>query len=154
MTELEQAIIRVLQVDLPIAARPYGLIADRLGISEGELLNTIQKMLDKGVIRNIGAVVHHRRIGYCANALCVWKVPSEQVEEVGELFSELPVVTHCYERQTYPDWAYNLYTMVHAMSREECAAHIRAMSKASGICDFQMFYSTQELKKTSMRYFD
>lgn len=154
MTELERKIIRELQYDLPVIARPYSLVASKVGVSEQEVLDCVRSMLQQGIIRKIGAVLRHRRVGYKANALCVWIVPAERVTEVGEMFAGLPVVTHCYERHTCRDWPFNLYTMVHAMSREECEAHIRLMSQMSGISHYQVFYSTKELKKTSMRYFE
>jgi DNA-binding Lrp family transcriptional regulator len=154
MTELERKIIGELQHDLPIAANPYAIIAQRIGIAEAELIEHIRGMLERGVIRKVGAVLRHRRVGFKANALCVWQVPQDRMSDVGNMFAALPVVTHCYERSPHPDWAFNLYTMVHALSREECEAHITAMRQMSGIDAYQIFYSTQELKKTSMRYFE
>lgn len=154
MTGLERTIIRELQNDLAITARPYAEIAKRLNISEAELLAQIKKLLGHGVIRKIGAVLQHRRIGICANALCVWQVPEDRVQAVGEMFAALPVVTHCYERVTHAGWPYNLYTMVHAIDREACQRHITTMSNMSGVAAVRIFYSTQELKKISMRYFE
>jgi DNA-binding Lrp family transcriptional regulator len=154
MTEMERRIIRELQHDLPIVAKPFAIVAAQLNISESELIAQIQSMLARGMIRKIGAVLRHRRVGFKANALCVWQVPQEKISAIGNLFAALAVVTHCYERQAHADWPYNLYTMVHALSKEECEEHIDAMRSASGIDTFQVFYSTQELKKTSMRYFE
>lgn len=154
MDELECRLIRELQQDLPLTANPYVAIAHRLNISEQELVERVRRLLADGVIRKMGAVLRHRRVGYTANALCVWQVPEERVTEVGELFASLPVVTHCYERLTHKDWPYNLYTMVHALSRKECEDQINKMSAVSGLKEFRIFYSTKELKKTSMRYFE
>lgn len=154
MTELERRIIRELQTEMPITAKPYALIAEQLDISESQLVAYIKAMLAGGVIRKIGAVLRHRRIGYSANALCVWQVPEVSIDTVGEMFAALPEVTHCYERVAPAGWPYNLYTMVHATSRDECRNRIDAMRSMSGIDEFQIFYSTQELKKTSMRYFE
>lgn len=154
MTELECRIIRELQDDLPVVPRPYAVVADRLRISEQQLLKGITAMVGRGVIRKVGAVLRHRRIGFSANALCVWQVPLERVVEVGEMFAALTVVTHCYERETWPAWSYNLYTMVHAASRVACERQVEKMSILSGVSQFKIFYSTKELKKTSMRYFE
>jgi DNA-binding Lrp family transcriptional regulator len=153
VTALERQIIQELQYDLPIIPQPYAFIATKLGIAESALLAVINQMLQKGMIRRIGAVLRHRRIGFKANALCVWQVPLERVAEVGEMFAELMMVTHCYERSTHPQWPYNLYTMVHALTRQECQFQIEAMSARSQIDNFRIFYSTQELKKVSMHYF-
>lgn len=153
MTELERLIIGELQQDLPIVPKPYALIAERLPVNEKELLRQIQSMLERGIIRKVGAVLRHRKVGIQANALCVWQVPEEKVAAVGGLFAALPAVTHCYERETYGKWPYNLYTMVHAPTRQACEAQINAMRDMSGVRIYQLLYSTQELKKTSMRYF-
>lgn len=152
--ELDRQIIRELQRDLPIVGRPYAAVAARLGVSEDELLKRIRSLMQQGAIRRISAVLRHRRIGFTANALCVWQVPAERMEEVGELFSRLKRVTHCYERCTCREWPYNLYTMVHALSREECERHIHMMSALVRIHHYRIFYSMKELKKVSMRYFD
>ena len=154
MTEVEKRIIGELQHDLPVTAQPYAAVSARLNMGESQLLHHIRAMLAKGLIRKIGAVLRHRRVGFAANALCVWRVPEEAVAEVGTMFAELASVTHCYERATHPQWPYNLYTMVHAAKREECEALIGAMRDMSGISDYRAFYSTRELKKTSMRYFE
>jgi len=154
MTEIERRIVVELQQDLPITAKPYAFVADNLSISENELLRHVRSMLVSGVIRKIGAVLRHRRVGINANALCVWHVPEERIAAVGEMFAALPVVTHCYEREAHADWPYNLYTMVHAATRKECEVHIDAMCRMSNVNAFQILYSTQELKKTSMRYFE
>jgi len=154
LTELDRKIISELQKELAITAKPYAKIAAHLAISESELLARITTMLESGVIRKIGAVLRHRLVGYSANALCVWKVPEDKIIKIGEMFAALPVVTHCYERVTHAVWPYNLYTMVHATTREECQNHITSMCRMSKINEYQVFYSTQELKKISMRYFD
>ncbi len=154
LTELDRKIIRELQKELVITATPYAKIAAQLAISESDLLVRIKNLQESGVIRKIGAVLRHRLAGYSANALCVWKVPADRVVTTGEMFAALPVVTHCYERVTHAAWPYNLYTMVHATSREECQHHITSMHRMSRIDEYQIFYSTQELKKVSMRYFE
>ena len=154
MTELECQMIRELQNDLPIVPHPYAVVAERLRISEEQLLTGMKAMVGRGVIRKVGAVLRHHRIGFGANALCVWKVPLERVVEIGEMFAALTTVTHCYERETCPAWSYNLYTMIHATSRVACEHQIEAMSILSGISQFEIFYSTKELKKTTMRYFE
>lgn len=153
MTEMERRIIGELQQDLPIAARPYALVAERLSMSEQELLLQVRSMLERGIIRKVGAVLRHRKAGIHANALCVWQVSEENMAAVGEMFAALPAVTHCYERQAYDNWPYNLYTMVHAATRQACELQIDAMCRMSGLTVFRILYSTQELKKTSMRYF-
>lgn len=154
MDELERNILCELQHDLPVVARPFAEIASRIGISEINLLSHIETLRKRGLIRKISATIHHRRAGFSANALCVWQVPDNQLEMIGEMFAALPVVTHCYERVPHPEWPYTLYTMVHATCNEECEQHIAAMRSMSGIELYQVLYSTKELKKSRMCYFD
>lgn len=152
MTDLEKRILLELQTDLPLVAEPYAHLAAKLNISEEQLLDSIHGMLAKGTIRRIAAVLNHRRLGYQANALCVWRIPPDKVDEVAALFIQLEAVTHCYERITYPEWTYNLYTMLHADTRQACKELIAKMSLLGGIDDYRVFYSLQELKKVTMRY--
>jgi DNA-binding Lrp family transcriptional regulator len=150
---MREKILKQLQQDLPITSAPFHELAKNIGISEDELLTQIQDLQNQGVIRKLNAVIRHRVVGYQANALCVWKVDTDQLETIGNLFAALTEVTHCYERETYPEWQYNLYTMVHAKTRAECEKIIQEMSRLSQVTDYQVFYSTKELKKTSMRYY-
>jgi len=154
MEEVYKNIIREIQQGITPVSRPYQEMASRIGISEDEFLLRMKELLSSGVVRKIGALVYHRRIGFTANALCVWKVPSHELERIGELFAEFPFVTHCYERCTYPHWSYNLYTMIHATSKRGCEDYIAQMCTQSGMDEYRIFYSTRELKKTSMRYYE
>jgi len=153
MTESERSILRELQQDMPVISRPFRVLARRAGVTEEEFIAGVQSLRARGIIREVNAVLRHRQIGYHANALCVWKVGEERVEEVGYLYAGLTYVTHCYERETQADWPYNLYTMVHAATRDACEKQIAEMSRLGQNDDYLVFYSTHELKKTTMRYF-
>lgn len=153
LTELEQRVLQEMQRDMPIISRPFRMLAGKVGVSEGEFLAELRKLKEQGIIREVNAVLRHRLVGYQANALCVWRVEEERIDEVGNCFAGLTEVTHCYERESQPSWPYNLYTMVHAVSREACEKRIKAMSELSKVADYRVFYSTHELKKTTMRYF-
>ena len=149
----DKAILAVLQGDFPVTGRPYAAIAAQLGISEQELLQQIKRYQASGVIRKLGAVLHHRKVGFAANALCVWQVPEEQLDRVGGIFAGHPAVSHCYARVSHPAWPYSLYTMIHGTSAAECEACVRQLADLSGIKAYNLLYSLRELKKTSMRYF-
>ncbi|MDP2767025.1 MAG: Lrp/AsnC family transcriptional regulator, partial [Candidatus Methanoperedens sp.] len=95
--------------------------------------------------------IGHRAIGITANAMCTWNVPDEKVEEVGAIMAGFPEVTHCYERPRFPDWRYNLFTMIHAYSREECEKIAKEISIATGIRDYSILFSEKEFKKTGVR---
>ena len=153
LDELDKKIIAIMQDEFPLVAEPYRQIADQIGITEEELLERLRSYRKSGKIRKMGAVLRHREIGYAANALCAWIIPEERIQEVGEIFAKLAVVTHCYARDTQPGWPYNFYTMLHAHNREECNAIAKALSEQIAISEYIMLFSTKEWKKNSMQYF-
>ncbi|NLC06738.1 MAG: Lrp/AsnC family transcriptional regulator [Syntrophomonadaceae bacterium] len=152
-TDQDIAIVRVLQGDIPLVARPFLEIANQLGISEADLLQKISEMHNQGVIRRFGAILRHRQAGITANAMVVWRVPAEDIERVGTIMAQSPAVTHCYERPTGPDWPYNLYTMIHGRSTEECEEVVQKLAQLTNIKECQLLYGIKEYKKTSMQYF-
>lgn len=153
ITELDKNIIRLLQEDLPLCPEPYKQLAEDLGIEEKELLDKIQHYIDSGIIRRLGAVLRHRKAGITANAMVVWAVEPQKSIEIGKTMAAFSEVTHCYERPTYPDWPYNLFTMVHGNSKEDCYKIADKISKTCNIQNYQLLFSSKELKKTSMKYF-
>ncbi|MHB8918535.1 MAG: siroheme decarboxylase subunit beta [Desulfocucumaceae bacterium] len=153
LSPLEQEIIKVLQDGLPLVSRPFAVMAERLEITEEKLLETIMDMVDRGLIRRFGAAVRHQDLGYTANAMVVWNVPDQEVERAGLIFSGFSEVSHCYQRKTSGSWKYNLFTMVHGRNEEECRDSARVLALASGVTEYLVLFSTDELKKESMRYF-
>jgi len=153
LTELEKRIVVELQEDLPLCPHPFRLIAERIGIKEEELLAKIREMKARKLIRRLGAVLRHRKAGYVANAMVVWRVPEKKVKEVGKMMASFSEVSHCYQRVSRPDWTYNLFTMIHGKSRDECEQIATLLSEKVKIKDYRLLYSLRELKKTSMKYF-
>ncbi len=153
LTELEKKVIAQIQGDMPVCERPYLEIAQKMGISEDTLLEILKSLRDRGLIRRFGATLKHQKSGYAANAMTAWKVPENRIEEVGVLMAENSRVSHCYRRNPVNRWPYNLYTMIHGKSEDDCRAIARALSDAAGVSDYAMLFSIRELKKTSMRYF-
>ena len=153
MNKLDRALIRELQKGLPLVSRPFQTIAQKLQISEAEVLARVQELIDRGVIRRFGAAVRHQDLGYVANAMVVWPVPDERVREAGRIMASFPGVTHCYERVRAPGWPYNLYTVIHGRTEEECRETAARIAAAAGVDDYQILFSTAELKKSSMKYF-
>ncbi len=151
MDEIDIRLLKAAQDGIPIVAQPFKQIADKLGISEDEVLNRLNNLIKEGVIRRFGASIGHRVIGITANAMCTWNVPDERVEEVGAMMAGFPEVTHCYERPCYPDWKYNLFTMIHAYSRDECEKIAKKISLATDIKDYCILFSEREFKKTGVR---
>jgi DNA-binding Lrp family transcriptional regulator len=153
LTDDEKEIVRVTQQDMPLVKRPFLRYAETLGVTEDYLIGKLRGFRDRGVMRRFAAVLHHRRAGYKANGMVVWKVPEERVEEVGLKKASYTAVSHCYERTTNGHWHYNLFTMVHGRSVGEVEEIVGTMSDETGIKDFKIIYSLREFKKVRLRYF-
>jgi len=150
---VDVAVIRELQEDMPLDPQPYTPMARRIGIPEEELLTLAAHLKTRGYMRRMAAVLHHREAGFRANAMGVWVVPVDRAEDVGRVMGSFKGVSHCYLRPTYPDWPYNLFTMVHGQDAEDCLEVINAMARATGIAEYALLYSTKEHKKVRLRYF-
>ncbi len=146
-------VIRELQEDLVLTSRPLLASAQRLGMTEEQLLDEARKLQSTGHLRRIAAILYHRRAGYAANGMAVWNVPEDQVMEIGPQMASFSVVSHCYLRPKYEDWQYNIFTMLHGRKVADCHAVAKSISEATGIGDYTVLFSTKEYKKTRVRYF-
>lgn len=153
LTEIEKQIIACVQADLPVSARPYQELAERLGLSEEDVLRHLQDLTARGVIRRFGATLRHQASGFGANVLVAWVVEPERIETVGRTLAATRAVTHCYQRAAAPGWPYTLYSMVHAADEAACRETIRQMAAAVAVETYTLLFSRRELKKTSMAYF-
>lgn len=151
ITSLDLKILRAAQDGICAVPSPYLELGDRLGLPEELVIEHLSLLLEQGVIRRFAATIGHIALGIVANAMIVWRVPPDRVADVGEILASFPEVTHCYERQSAPAWPYNLYTMVHSRSREECLRIASDMSARCGVEDFRVLFSEREYKKTSAR---
>lgn len=149
----EVEVIRELQEDLPLVSAPFEQMAVRLGITEEELFGYARDFERRGVMRRYSAVLHHRRAGFRANGMAVWKVPAERSEEVGCIMASHPAVTHCYERPIFSDWPYSHFSMIHATTVDRCEEIAKEISQQTGISEYQVLYSYREYKKTRVKYF-
>lgn len=146
-------IVRCIQEDLPLTARPFAMWAGDLGMSEGELLRTISDWTAQGIIRRFAAVLNHRQVGYRANGMVVWNSPEENIDRLGGILASHMEVSHCYRRPAYPDWPYNLYAMIHGRSVAECEVTARKLADAIGLSSFRILFSTKEFKKIRLKLF-
>jgi len=154
LDDTDRALVRATQAGLPLVPRPYQAIAERLGLDVADVKARLSAMLSRGVIRRIGAVPNHYKLGYTANGMTVWDVVDDQVDALGEEIGGLPFVSHCYRRPRHlPDWPYNLFAMVHGHSRDEVAQMVAEIAGRLGpACRASdVLYSTQILKKTGVR---
>ena len=145
--------IRVLQEDLPLTPRPFAQLAGSIGRSEDDLFSWASAAMQRGQLRRIAAVLHHRKAGFRANGMAVWKVPEDRIEAVGNRMAHFTSVSHCYQRPTYPDWPYSVFSMIHARTPEECEAVAGAIAAETGIAERAMLYSSTEYRKVRLRYF-
>lgn len=153
LTDAEIAVVRELQKDLPITGRPFLPAAETLNITEEELLNIAKDFQDKGIMRRFAAVLRHRKAGFTANAMGVWQAPEDKIDELGQQMASFKAVSHCYQRPSYPNWPYNLFTMVHAKTLEEAQEILKTMSEETGLTNYTYLVSTVEYKKERVQYF-
>ena len=153
--EAERRLVSVLQEGLPLFMRPFALIAERIGISESEVMGRIGSWLDDGAIKRFGVVVRHRELGYTANAMLVHDIPDERVGELGRALAEEPAVTLCYRRpRVLPDWPYNLFCMIHGRERADVEAIIGDLRQRHGLtdCAHDVLFSLTRFKQNGARY--
>ncbi len=151
--ELDKDVIRATQGDMPVVAEPYAPAAERLGMDVERLLEHMQGMHERGLLRRVAAILYHRRAGFSANGMGVWKVPQQQIGELGPRMASFRGVSHCYERPTYEDWPYSVFTMAHGRSKDECDAVLDAIAEQTGIHERATLYSSTEFKKIRLLYF-
>lgn len=153
--EADIALIKALQGPMQAVARPYDAAAGELGISTEELLDRLGAMVDRKILRRVAAILYHRRAGFSANGMGVWKVPKDQIMEVGGRMASFRGISHCYQRPTYEDWPYSVFTMAHGRSKEECDAVLDAIAAECemGPDDRATLYSSTEYKKIRLHYF-
>jgi DNA-binding Lrp family transcriptional regulator len=151
--EFDKAVIRATQGDLPVIAEPYAPAAAELGIPVAQLLEHLAGMKERGILRRVAAILFHRRAGFSANGMGVWGVPEDRVDELGPQMAAYRGISHCYQRPTYPDWPYSVFTMAHGRSKEECDAILDAIADEFGITERSTLYSSTEFKKIRLQYF-
>ncbi len=153
LTPAEIECVRLLQRDLPLQPRPFDVLAKNSGVAADELLSTARTLQKRGQIRRFGAIVQSRKPGFSASAMGVWAVPAERVEEMATRMSQNRSVSHCYLRPVYDDWPYNLYTIVHGRSVDECESIVNDLAADTGLHDRQALYPTKEYKKARITLF-
>jgi DNA-binding Lrp family transcriptional regulator len=149
------ALIKALQGPMAAVERPYDEAAAELGIATEDLLERLRSLVDRKILRRVAAILYHRRAGFSANGMGVWKVPEEEIMEVGARMASFRGISHCYQRPTYEDWPYSVFTMAHGRSKEECDAVLDSIAADCGIGPDgrATLYSSTEYKKIRLHYF-
>jgi DNA-binding Lrp family transcriptional regulator len=151
--EFDRSVIRATQGDMPVISEPYAPAAAELGIPQERLLEHLHGMQERRLLRRVAAILFHRRAGFSANGMGVWNVPDDRIMELGMRMASFRGISHCYQRPTYADWPYSVFTMAHGRSKEECDAILDAIAADTGIGDRATLYSSTEFKKIRLLYF-
>jgi siroheme decarboxylase len=149
------AVIRALQGPMDAVERPYDAAAAEVGMTTEQLLEHLGGMVDRKLLRRVAAILFHRRAGFSANGMGVWKVPEAEIMATGSRMASFRGISHCYQRPTYKDWPYSVFTMAHGRSKEECDAVLDSIAEDCGMGpdDRATLYSSTEYKKIRLHYF-
>ncbi len=153
LTPLHRRVITLAQYDIPIVAEPFKEVVSQLGISYDEFFEILNELKDAGIMRRFAGILNHRKAGFNANAMVVWDIDENRAEEMGERASQFSAVSHCYLRPKYPNWPYNLFTMVHGKTAEETNEIIQEIASEIEHFSRRPLYSTREFKKVRINYF-
>jgi siroheme decarboxylase len=153
--DTDVAVIRALQGPMAVVDRPYDGPAEEAGMSTGDFLAHLEGMVERKILRRVAAILYHRRAGFSANGMGVWRVPEDRIHEVGGRMAAVRGISHCYQRPTYPDWPYSVFTMAHGRSKEECDAILDSIADEHDLHgdDRAVLYSSTEFKKIRLHYF-
>ena len=151
--EFDRSVIRALQGDMPVIPEPYAPAAAELNIPQAQLLEHLEGMQERRLLRRVAAILFHRRAGFSANGMGVWEVPDDRILELGKRMASFRGISHCYQRPTYQDWPYSVFTMAHGRSKEECDAILDSIAADTGIEERATLYSSTEFKKIRLLYF-
>ncbi len=153
LTPLHHQLIRYVQEDLPICREPFKDIVTKLDMSYERLFDMLNELQDAGIMRRFAAILNHRKAGFNANAMVVWDIDEESAEEIGKKAASFSAVSHCYLRPKYPNWQYNLFTMIHGKTKEETNGVIEEIASEISYNAKRPLYSTREFKKVRIKYF-
>jgi DNA-binding Lrp family transcriptional regulator len=153
LSDIDLAVIRAMQGPMEAVPEPFAAAATELGMPVRAVLDHLEDMRERRALRRVAAILFHRRAGFSANGMGVWKVPDERVLELGPRMAAFRGISHCYQRPTYPDWPYSVFTMAHGRSREECDAILDTIATETGIEERRTLYSSTEFKKIRLLYF-
>ena len=149
------AVIQATQGPMAVVDNPWSEAAEEVGMTTPELLSHLEALIERKILRRVAAILFHRRAGFSANGMGVWKVRPGRVADVGGRMAAVRGVSHCYERPTYADWPYSVFTMAHGRSKEECDAVLDSIADEHDLHgdDRAVLYSSTEYKKIRLHYF-
>ena len=150
MDEIDLKLLAIIGKGIALTEEPFNQIALQIGINQKEVITRLNRLKQEGIIRKFGASIKPNNIGFTANALIAWRTPQNRTKEVGEYFSKLPEISHCYERKTVDGlWEFNLYTVMHAKERESILNKVSQIATEAEITEYKILFSIRDLKKTN-----
>ncbi len=155
LSETDRLVVAAIVDGLPLSRRPFEAVGARVGLGEEQVIDSLKRMRDGGVIKRFGLIVRHHELGYRANAMTVWNIPDDRVDAVGRCFGKFDFVTLCYRRPRHmPDWPYNLFCMVHGRERDAVLEQVENLADACGVENVgrDVLFSTRRFKQCGARY--
>ncbi|MDD5578672.1 MAG: AsnC family transcriptional regulator [Methylobacter sp.] len=151
----DQQLLEAFQQGLTLSPRPYAELGLRIGLGENEVIERLARLKQSGLIKRLGVIVKHRKLGYCANAMVVWNIPDEQVHGFGRRISSFEFVTLCYRRPRHgTSWPYNLYCMIHGKNRGTVLEQLRVLEQVCQLSGFnrEILFSRRCFKQRGAIY--
>ena len=153
LTPRDVEIVRAVQGDLALEPDPFAAPARELGLTVDGLIVALEDLQSRGYLRRFAAILRHRKAGFGANGMAVWKVGEDDIASLGQTMAGYTSISHCYQRPVYADWKYNLFTMIHARKKGECESFVTQLARDHALDEFDVLYSTTEYKKIRLTYF-
>lgn len=155
ISEIDKQLIKALQGNIPLTPKPFETIAKQVGLTETEVLAKIAQWKEMGIVRRIGAIVTHQKLGKTANALSVWDLPESCIGDFKQIVQDVSEISHSYIRKRDPgrNWNYNAYAMIHADTQKRCGEIAFDISEKISVKNYLLLRSSTEYKKKSPEYF-
>ena len=153
---IDLQLVAAVQEGLPIASRPYALIAEQLNLDEAEVISRLGKLKQQGLIKRLGVIVKHRRLGYQSNAMVVFNIPDALVNQMGLQVSQFQFINLCYQRPRHGEqWPYNLFCMIHGKSREKVLQQLGYLIESCALENYahDILFSRRCFKQRGAIYF-
>ena len=151
LNQEQKHILARLPSDLELTAEPFAFLCSD-GLKKDAVLRVIAELIERGVVRRIAAVMDYRKLGFVANVLFAAEVPQSIVIQTGERLAHLAIVSHCYERQSFEGWPYNLYAMMHAQNVGQITHAVDKFTESERIDSFELLPTAAELKKAPVKH--
>jgi DNA-binding Lrp family transcriptional regulator len=153
LSERDIDVVRAVQGDLALEGDPFARPARELGVGVDGLIEELLDLQRRGYLRRFAAILRHRKAGFGANGMAVWKVDPAAIDDIGQTMAGYTSISHCYQRPQYEDWRYNLFTMIHARKKGECESFVSELAERHKLNEYAVLYSTTEYKKVRLAYF-